>query len=180
MRRLYAIDEYLTGQNADLLHHLTGAELRPDLEIKEPREKERLAHMIHELLNLITLHGNKALVAAVLAVFRLKHNAGNAAGPPLLGGDALTGGSAWDRTDRLVVFCVGPGGSIQVREYRRSVHFLKECGGGESPEMVKGGGAERCCSANQHWVGCWGLGLRRVLRHKSESGERVVVSIPYF
>lgn len=127
--------------------------------------------MIHELLNLITLHGNEALVASVLAVFRLEHNARNAAGPPLLGGDALTGGSAWDRTDRLVVFWVGPGEAIQVREYRRSVDFLKECGGGESPEMVNGGGAERCCSANQH-CGRGGLGLRRVLRDELESGGR--------
>ena len=80
--------------------------------------------MIHELLNLIALNRNDALVAAVLAVLRLEDDARNAAGLPLLGGDALAGGIARDCEDRLVVLGVGPGESIQVGEYRRSLHFL--------------------------------------------------------
>lgn len=51
--------------------------------------------MGHELLDLIGLDGDEALVAAVLAVLLLEHDARYSPRLTFLGGDVLAGGGAW-------------------------------------------------------------------------------------
>lgn len=113
--------------------------------------------MIHKLLYLISLNRNEALVATVLSTFRFEDDAGNTAGFPLLGGDVLSGDSSWDRVDSFVIFWVWSGESLQVGEFWWGLKFLKECSGGETPEVGNGGGAQCCYSADQHrdwgWFG---------------------------
>lgn len=107
---------YLPGQHADFLNNLIGLQFGTNLEIKKPRMKERSTHMIYKLLYLIGLYRNEALVATVLAIFRLEDDARHTARFPLLGSDVLAGESAWDRVDSLIIFWVGSGESLQVGE----------------------------------------------------------------
>jgi hypothetical protein len=60
--------------------------------------------VINKLFDLISLHGNEAFVAAVLAVLLLEDDTGNAAGFALLGGDILPGDRARDGVNCYIVF----------------------------------------------------------------------------
>ncbi|GER57572.1 actin-1 [Striga asiatica] len=131
---------YLPWQDSYFFDYIIRPELGPDLQIKKPGEKEGPTQVIHKLLYLIALYGNEALVAAVLAIFRLEDDTWNTAQIPLFGGYVLAGESAWDRVDGFVVLRVRPGQSLQVGEQNGVVRFLEERGGGEAPEMVIDGG----------------------------------------
>ena len=72
--------------------------------------------MVDELSNLVGLHRNESLVAAVLTVFLLEHNAGDAADFPLLGRDVLAGDGARDGVYDFCEFGIGSREAFQVRK----------------------------------------------------------------
>ena len=114
---------YLSRQHSNLLDDVLGLEFRPDLEVEEPGEEEGAAEAGDEPPDLVGLDGDEALVATVLAVLLLEHDAGDAVGLALLGGDGLAGGGAWDCADGLGMFGVWFGEIIEV--YRWGFGVLK-------------------------------------------------------
>ncbi|GFZ06667.1 ribosomal protein L25/Gln-tRNA synthetase, anti-codon-binding domain-containing protein [Actinidia rufa] len=102
---------YLSRQHSNLLDDVFGLEFGPDLEVEEPGKEEGAAKAGDDPPDLVGLDGDEALVAAVLAILLLEHDAGDAAGLALLGGDGLAGGGAWDCVDGLGMFGSGLGRS---------------------------------------------------------------------
>lgn len=70
--------------------------------------------MVNKFLDLVILDGNEALVATVLAVLLLEHDARDPARLPLLGGEVRSRGGAWDGAYGLRVFGVRLGKVIEV------------------------------------------------------------------
>lgn len=108
--------------------------------------------MFHQLLNLISLHRNESLIAAVLPVFLLEHNAGDPTRFPLLGRDVLAGDCAGDCEDRLGVFRVGFGEVGEVGEWVGLGRVGLDEGGGGVGEAAEGGsGQEAGGSLEEHF-----------------------------
>lgn len=74
--------------------------------------------MVNELPDLIGLHRNEPLVAAVLPILLLEHYAGNSASFSLLGGDVLAGDSSRDCIDSLRVLRVGSWEPVEICQRR--------------------------------------------------------------
>lgn len=119
----------LVGQNANIFNDLIGVEVGEDMELEEAGEEEGAAEMRDELPDLVSTDGDEALVATVLAVFLLEHDAGDPPRFALLRRDVRPGLFARDREDRLVVLWVRPRKAFKVRQLLR-LRRVEECGGG--------------------------------------------------
>lgn len=70
--------------------------------------------MVHELADLLGLHGDEALVAALLSVLLLEDDAGDPPGLALLGGQVPPRGGARHGEDHLIVLGVWPRVALEV------------------------------------------------------------------
>jgi len=128
-----------------------------DLEVEEAGEEEGAAEVVDEFSDLVSADGDEALVAAVLAVFLLEHDARKPPGAAFLGGDVLAGVGAGDGEDRLVVLGIGAGEAVQVGEGLRPRR--PEDGGGGVGEVaaIRGESGEDVVAGKIHD----GLGLEK-------------------
>lgn len=111
------IKMYQARKHADFLDNVRiGVEIGADLEVEEAGEEEGAAELADKLTDLVGADGDEALVAAVLAVLLLEHDAGDSAGLALPGGYALAGGGPRGGQDRLGVLRVGPREAVEVRQ----------------------------------------------------------------
>lgn len=117
------------GQNANIFDDLIGVKVGEDVKLEEAGEEEGAAEMRDELPDLVSTDGDEALVATVLAVFLLEHDARDATRFPLLRRDVRPGLFARDREDRLVVLWVRPRKAFKVRQLLR-LRRVEEGGGG--------------------------------------------------
>lgn len=145
---------YLPRQDADALDELTlSSVLGPDLEPEQPGEEEGPAEVVDELADLLGLHGDEALVAALLAVLLLEDDGGYPSGLALLDGQVAPRKGAGHGEDHLVVLGVRPRvpGEVIVRMGERVGGAVVRRGGdrlggfcGEvAAEDVEGEGLER-------------------------------------
>lgn len=88
--------DYLPGENPDFLNQITGPKLWANLKIEKPRKEKRLAQMFNQFSDLIDLNRNEPLVASMLPIFLLENDARESAHFSFFGGDAFSGGGAWD------------------------------------------------------------------------------------
>lgn len=65
---------YRSGQGSDFLNDLIGTYLRPNLNIEDPREEERVTHVSDELPDLIRLNRDEPLVSPVLPILLLEYD----------------------------------------------------------------------------------------------------------
>ena len=96
--------------------------------------------MVDELADLLGLHGDEALVAALLAVLLLEDDGGDAPGLALLGGDVAARGGARHGEDHLVVLGVRPrvAREVAVRRGERVGAVVVRRG----DDRLRGGGGE--------------------------------------
>ena len=108
--------------------------------------------MVDELPNLVGPHRNESLVAAVLTVFLLEHNAGDAADFPLLGRDVLAGDGARDGAYDFREFGIGSREAFQVRKRWWFEGVLENRGGSRLGEVaeVKGVRKDLAMAVDQH------------------------------
>lgn len=142
----------LSRQNPNFLDDLIGLKIGSDFEIKQTRQKERPAQVVDELPNLVGPHRNESLVAAVLTVFLLEHNAGDAADFPLLGRDVLAGDGARDGAYDFREFGIGSREAFQVRKRWWFKGVLENRGGSRLGEVaeVKGVRKDLAMAVDQH------------------------------
>jgi hypothetical protein len=86
-------------------------------------EEEGPPEVVDELADLLGLHGDEVLVAALLAVLLLEYDCWDTPGLALLGGQVPPRGGAWHGEDHLVVLGVRARvvGEVAVRRERGSV-----------------------------------------------------------
>jgi hypothetical protein len=134
--------------------------LRPDLEPEQSGEEEGPPEVVDELADLLGLHGDEVLVAALLAVLLLEDDCGDTPGLALLGGQVPPRGGARHGKDHLVVLgvrarvveevVVRRGEGVRLVEVRRGDGRLGD--GGEV--AAEGGGGSRFGGvAGGAWLG---------------------------
>lgn len=106
---------YLSRQDTDFLNDLSRfTELRPHLQIEEPRQEEMVPKVINELPDLLRMHGDQALVTALLPIFLLEKDARHAPLFPLFGRYDLPRLSSGDSDYSLVVLGIRPRQAFQI------------------------------------------------------------------
>lgn len=104
--------------------------------------------MIDELLDLLRLHRDQPLIAALLPILLLEHDAWHSTDLPLLSRDARPRFRPWDGEDRLIVLRIGAGEALEVVVGRGEVGQGIVVGGGYGG----GGGGGEGSEAVEDWV----------------------------